>query len=315
MRMKSYSLRKKSARVKMKRTKMILNRILYPPEWILFLVSIVSFTALIFVFVSEKTESVPAYLIYGMSAYSLVAICAIMPKVVRSIRARAKNNRIVKRIASSEITEKYLSDLAFRGTISIYQGIIVDFLYVIFRIAVGILYASVWFISMAVYYLVLGAIRTYLIICYKYRDPEREAVCYRNTAWLLFLLNIPMAGMIILMIRTDSGFFYPGYVIYLSALYTFYTMIMAVRNLVKFRRVGSPVLSAAKVLNLVAAMMSVLGLQTAMIAQFSANGENYRKMMNTITGGFVYGIVIIIAVDMLVRSQKYKQGMKQNEQE
>lgn len=36
-------------------------------------------------------------------------------------------------------------------------------------------------------------------------------------------------------------------------------------------------------------------LQTAMISRFSENGEAYRKMMNTITGGFVYGIVIVIA--------------------
>ena len=54
-------------------------------------------------------------------------------------------------------------------------------------------------------------------------------------------------------------------------------------------------LSAAKVLNFIAAMMSILGLQTAMISRFSENGEAYRKMMNTITGGFVYGIVIVIA--------------------
>ena len=72
-----------------------------------------------------------------------------------------------------------------------------------------------------------------------------------------------MGGMIVLMVRTNSGFSYPGYIIYLSALYTFYAMAVSVINLVKFRRLGSPILSAAKVLNLVSAMMSVLGLQTA----------------------------------------------------
>ena len=75
--------------------------------------------------------------------------------------------------------------------------------------------------------------------------------------------------------------------------------------------------------------MSILGLQTAMISRFSENGEAYRslkvklsnnllvavlqamlavcrgiKMMNTITGGFVYGIVIVIAITMLLHSKK-----------
>ena len=61
---------------------------------------------------------------------------------------------------------------------------------------------------------------------------------------------------------------------------------------------------AAKVLNFISAMMSILGLQTAMILRFSENGENYRKMMNAITGGFVYGIVILIAIIMLINSRK-----------
>ena len=67
-------------------------------------------------------------------------------------------------------------------------------------------YASVWFLSMAVYYLVLGGLRAYLIVCYRRRTPELERRCYYTTAWLLFLLNIPMGGMIVLMVRTDSVF-------------------------------------------------------------------------------------------------------------
>lgn len=49
-----------------------------------------------------------------------------------------------------------------------------------------------------------------------------------------------VGGMIVLMVRTNSGFTYPGYIIYLSALYTFYTMITVVVNVVKFRKSGSP---------------------------------------------------------------------------
>ena len=131
--------------------------------------------------------------------------------------------------------------------------------------------------------------------------------CYRRTAWLLFLLNIPMGGMIVLMVLTDSGYSYPGYVIYLSALYTFYTIILAIVNLVKFRKLGSPILSAAKVLNFVAALMSLLGLQTAMISQFSTEGENFRRMMNTITGSGVWFAVILTAVYMLLHSRKMKE--------
>lgn len=119
---------------------------------------------------------------------------------------------------------------------------------------------------------------------------------------------IGMCGMILLMVLTDSGYAYHGYVIYLSAMYTFYAMIMSVVNLIRFRRLGSLILSAAKALNFVAALMSILGLQTAMIAQFSAGEKGFCRTMNALTGCGVWIAVIITAAYMLYRSKKIKRG-------
>ena len=287
----------------MERAKMVLRKLLRPTKRVLIFLPPISFAALILIFATQNTRSAPAYIIYCMSAYSLTIWLAGFPILTKRIKSAILGSRVIQKAASSEITGRYLNDLAFRGSVSIYQGMTVNFLYVVFRIIAGIRYASVWFISMTVYYLVLGGLRFYLIVCYRHRSPELEHRCYRTTAWLLFLLNIPMGGMILLMVRTNSGFSYPGSIIYLSALYTFYAMTVSSINLVKFRRLGSPILSAAKVLNFIAAMMSVLGLQTAMISRFSENGESFRKMMNTITGGFVYGTVIVIAIYMLLHSR------------
>ena len=282
----------------MEKAKVIFNRILYPPIWLMLCIASASFAALIFIFAARVPESICSYMIYSMSAYSLTIISLRLPRVIGSLKGSF--DRLVSR---SETAERYFSDISFRAAVSIYQGAAINLLYTVFRVTVGILYTSVWFISMAVYYLCLGVIRIYLIHSYKRRDIKAEITCYKNTAWSLFLLNIPMGGMIVLMVLTDSGYSYPGYVIYISALYTFYTLITSITNLVRFRRVGSPILSAAKVVNLVSAMMSVLGLQTAMIAQFSEHDEDYRKLMNTLTGGFIYGAVIIIAIYMLLHSK------------
>lgn len=143
-----------------------------------------------------------------------------------------------------------------------------------------------------------------MVFCFRHRSRNQEIRCYRQTARPLFLLNIPIGGMILLMIVTNSGYSYPGSILYPSALYRFYSITISILNLVKFRQVGSPILSAAKVLNFISAMMSILGLQTAMIAQFSASDERFRRMMNTITGGFVYITVLVLAVYMLRRAKK-----------
>lgn len=288
----------------MEKAKLILRKLLYPPKIILFIIPVLSFTALVFIFVTGQTKSWLAYPVYCMSAYSLVILIVALPQLFNRTKARVENSKLIKKLSSSSVGKRYISDMSFRGGFSIYQGMTVNFLYAVFRIITGIVYSSVWFISVAVYHFVLCGMRAYLVFGYHRKDRglSYEYRCYNKIAWLLFLLNIPMGGMILLMVRTNSGFSYPGYVIYISALYTFYTMAMSIVNLVKYRKIGSPVLSAAKVLNFVAAMMSVLGLQTAMIAQFSTNGDEYRKLMNTITGSFVYGIVVIMAIYMIVNA-------------
>ena len=285
----------------MKRAWTLLERLLHPPKWVLLTLPPIVFAELAYVLLKGK-NSMPAYMIYCMSAYCLTIWVLPLPRLFRKAKAS-----ILHRLTGTMFGGKYIGDLAFRGSVSIYQGMMVNFLYVVFRIFVGIRYASVWFLTIAIYYLLLGIMRLSLILSYRNRNMKSELRCYRRTAWLLFLLNIPMGGMIVLMVLTDSGYSYPGYVIYLSALYTFYTIILAIVNLVKFRKLGSPILSAAKVLNFVAALMSLLGLQTAMISQFSTEGEDFRRRMNAITGGGVWFSVILIAVYMLLRSRKMKE--------
>ena len=286
-----------------------MGKLLHPPIWVLLFIPPVVFAALIYIFLTEQNNSALAYPIYGLSAYCLTVLILPLPKRIQNAKVC-----VMRRINDTAFGGKYVSDLAFRGSVSIYQGIAVNFFYGLFRIVVGIRYASVWFVSMAVYYLVLAVLRLSLILNYRHKSKTDELRCYRRTGWWLFLLNLPMGGMILLMVLTNSGYSYPGYVIYLSAMYTFYTMVTSVVNLVRFRRLGSPILSAAKVLNFIAALMSILGLQTAMIARFSSEGDGFRKMMNAITGGAIWLSVILIAVYMLHRSSKRSDEVKSNEQ-
>ena len=280
----------------MKRVPAGWSRLLHPPKWVLVSVPPVVFAALLFVMTSGRNRGIPAYLLYVLSAYCLTIWLLPLPGLARSAKAA-----VVRRVKRTAFGGRYMNDLAFRGSVGLCLGTAANLLYVALRAAVGIRRASVWNVSVAVYYLALGALRLSLILRYRQRDEIDERRVYRQTAWRLLLLTVPMGGMIVQMAATSAGYSYPGCVIYLSAMYTFYAAIEAVVNLVRFRRLGSPILSAAKALSFVAALMSVLGLQTAMIAQFSAGNEGFRKTMNAITGGAVWLCVILTAVCMLRR--------------
>lgn len=81
-------------------------------------------------------------------------------------------------------------------------------------------------------------------------------------------MNQALIGIIVLVVHQNSGFEYPGFLIYAMALYAFYAAITTVMNVVKFRKYGSPIMSSAKVINLTAALVFMLSLETAMLAQF-----------------------------------------------
>ena len=156
-------------------------------------------------------------------------------------------------------------------------------------------------LTMAAYYLTLGLMRAGIALSWRRLPPDgrgRGAVrCYRRTAFALFFLNLTMGAVILFLVGQGTQTVYPGYTIYASATFTFYMM-----GLVKYRKCGDPVLSASKALNFVAALMSLLGLQDALIQAFSDSDDSWRIMMDTLTGTGVYLAVTATAVVMTVRA-------------
>lgn len=291
-----------------------LQRLMHPPGWFLCTVPPGIFGLLLYLFATDRAEGILADLVFGLSAYSLTVWCLALPRLRKWLETAAERSALVRRLAASPWGGAFLRSPAFRGKVGLYRGMCSSLLYGVFRGVTGIWYGSVWFLAMAVYYLALGLLRAYLGFCCRKAGAAPSAAyayaCCRNAAWMLLLLDIPMGGMILLMVRTDSGFVYPGYVIYLSAIYTFWIFGLSVKNLLGRRRLGSSILSAAAALNFAAAALSVLGLQTAMISRFSTQGEHFRRLMNSITGGCVY-VTVIAAAYMLFRSAKAMKKAKE----
>lgn len=308
MLLKSLNLQKKSV----KTIKKVIQKLLFPPVWAVIAISVIGYILLISAFSFNVFPDIFIYVIYLLSAYSLTIDILAFPKFIKTFKNLCKyiseHSRIIKCIKSTKFGSRFFNDMIFRGNISIYQGMTVNFLYTVFRIISGIKYSSVWFISLAVYYFILGILRAYLIFCYRRKSGNKGVVyeykCCKTLGRMLILLNIPMVGIVILMIVQNSGYIYSGITIYLSALYTFYIMILSIINIVKFKSIGSPILLAAKMLNFISAAMSLLGLQTAMIAQFGDGDDAFRKEMNTVTGSGVCLLVIGMAIYMVVKSSK-----------
>ena len=158
----------------------VLRRFLHPPQWVVFTLPPIAFAALTHVLL-EGMDGVPAYIIYCMSAYCLVICILPLPRLLRKAKAC-----VLRWLNGKALGRAYMGSLAFRGITSLYSGMAANFLLALFRMLVGLRCASIWFLSIAIYDLLLGVIRLSLILGYRNRTVQTELRCYRRTAWLLF---------------------------------------------------------------------------------------------------------------------------------
>ena len=280
----------------MKKIKRFLHCVFHIPVFALLILTAASAALLVYVFCGETKDTPAAYLSYALSAYTLIALCCRLPAIWRVGR---------KIVEKSAYGRRYLSDKEWRARLSLYMSLFIHALYAVFKMISGVFYQSFLFNAEAVYYVVLSVIRLVLVRGERKaaKDPAAEWKSYRICGYLLLLLNITMTGVIVQVIHRNQSFEYAGVIIYATAAYTFFRLTLAAVQTVKFRKNNSPILSASKVLNLSASLLSLFILQTALIARFG-DEESFEVFSNAVTGGAVCLAVVCLAVWMIVRSCK-----------
>ena len=272
------------------------------------IIAIPSYLFVIFVLANNIQNVAISNLAYILSAYALIITITGMIRIVQFVHQSKEMHPLLKKVVSIPIIGRQIKENTFRTQLALYPGFLINVVYVIWKLSFGIYYKSAWFISLALYYFVLAWMRLSLIRPFSEKGETRkkaELKRYRICGASLLVINIALTGIVVLAVKKENGFTYPGYMIYVMAMYAFYSVITAVINLVKYRKYGSPVLSAAKVISLTTAMVSMFSLESAMLAQFAdASQTAFRKIMTECTGGVICAIVIGMAVYMMFRSTK-----------
>lgn len=301
----------------MDRMKKILKKLFCLPPVPTLLISVPAYGLVIYALAGKNVEPVIAYAAYFLSAYAFIITVTGITGIVRFVRQGIDRHPLVRKALGIPLVSRYLREDMFRVETGLYQGFFINLLYAGIKMFSGILYRSVWFITLAVYYILLAVMRASLLHYVRKagKDKVSEWKRYRLCGIILLFMNIALAGIVILVIYQNSGFEYPGMLIYVMAMYAFYAAIMAVRNVVKFRKYGNPVMSAAKVINLTAALVSMLSLETAMLTQFGAADDPlFRQIMTASTGVGISLVVLGMAVFMIVRSTRQMKCMKQEKE-
>lgn len=283
----------------MERWKAALKKLLWPGKGWVVLVVLLGGISLALTFLVFGDDSPFAYLSYGLSAYGFaILILAISPMF----------SAVHRLLYCVPLTHRYLTDRYFKVRSSLLLSFVVNICYAGFKLVCAMLYTSFWDGALAVYNILLCAVRIYLIrrvpMDQQELDIKRELRYYRSTGFFLIALDIVLSGIATQIVRDGQGSDYPGMLIYIAALYAFYSLTLAIVNRIKFRKFHSPVLSAAKAVNLTTALVSIFNLETAMIAQFGAEQVYFRLIMTACTAFTICITVLGTVIFMVISANK-----------
>ena len=253
---------------------------------------------LIYVLGINVEKNIISYIAYLLSTYSLILFIIWFIKVCRFSSDKIKKTILYKwYIKNSNTITKY----------SLILSSIFNLAFGVFEFFTRLYYRSWWFITFAIYYLILCYMRLFLIKGTKNfgTNLKLEYKKLKSTGYTLLLLNIILTGIIILVLHQNKTISYSNNLIYGVALYDFYLIIVAIVNVLKYRKNKSPIITASKCISLSVAMISMLSLEVAMIYQFGENDANFKQIMVSFTGFTIVIINTIMSIIMIKKANKY----------
>ena len=280
------------------------EKLLFPPVWRMALLTIISAVALTLVFVKGMERSILAYIVYVLAFYTLSVVTVfcvmVLPKQYSTIKQKIYDNPLGSR---------YMTDRAFRTKVSLYLSLGISLVYVGINLWSWHFSRSWWFVVLAVYYVIMSVMR-FLLVRYVRIQKIGTSILgewkrCRSCAYILLLINVSLSGAVLMILYQNRGYDYPGIMIYVMAVYTFYALTHAIVELVKYRSLASPILAAAKTVSLSGALVSLLNLETAMFAQFGGDMsiEN-QQIFIILTGAGVSIVVVFLSVMLIIKATK-----------
>lgn len=281
--------------------KRIGNALLFPPAAVLIVLTPIAAAALVYSMLRLEETSPVRIGSYVLAFYTLVIVCVRVPKVARSIGTFKRENKYI---------QFWSNDPRLRMNITVGGSVLWNGVYGALQLGLGIYHRSAWFYSLAAYYVTLAIMRLSLVWYTMRHKPgeqmQQELVRYRACGWVFLLMNLALSGMMFYRIYENRFVQHYEITTIAMATYTFAMLTVAIVNVVRYRKYNSPVLSSAKAISLAAACVSMLTLESTMLASFNKGTLSQKtiRIFLALSGGAVSAFIVGMAVYMIVQANR-----------
>lgn len=252
--------------------------------------------------------AVLGYVSYGAAAflltYTVYTLVKILPKRYRAFKEKLRSH---KRIG------KLMENYGLRTVIFACFSVAATLAFAAYHGVISVLYHSVWFGALAVYYIILLIIRGGIVLYHgkrrgKERKKETEIRKYRSCGIGLMITISALSATIWEMVQNSAATRRAGLMIYVVAAYTFYKITMSIVNFVKAKKQDDHTVDALRNINVADAAVALLALQASMLQEFSDTGL---PIFNILTGAGVCLFVFGLGLYMVIRSRHFTKQLKE----
>lgn len=203
---------------------------------------------------------------------------------------------IIPTFAEDSFIGKIIKDPKRRILFASAASLALNAAYAIYNGVLGIIYGSLWFMTLSAYYIILSVMRFAAVLCGIKGVQDQEFVM-RFTGIMLILLSLVLAGSVCYSLRFEVARVNGTIVMITIATYTFYKVIAAFIRAAKTVKRRVFLLTALRSIACADAAASVLSLQRSMLVSFEGLSEAEIKLMNTLTG---IGVCLFIFISGMV---------------
>ena len=239
------------------------------------------------------------YAAYLLALYVLLALFGKLPHLFLA----------QKDVLTPRAFFRALKSDAARARLALPFMMLTNLAFAAFKLVTQLFYHYFWITAEAIYYIILSLIR-YLLSKKETAAKEREAPerltmeweAYRRTAQLLLLQDVSLGGIVLSVLLEEQTIIYPGYVLSISAIFTFFRVALSLRQIARFRKRESPALLSSKALSLCGSLLSVFTTQATVLSLFGKSPAV--PFFNAAAGGAAFLTLPAIAVFMLKKAKR-----------
>lgn len=279
--------------------KKVVYNLMHPNNKIVIIETLFIVLSLFYLIFLDRFNKVEAYILYLLMAYSFAVLSIKVYEIVKKI--------INFIIAKNKYLKIYRDNTLVKHKVDLVLSLTVNVMYVFFKLISGIIYKSLWFISFAIYYLILALARATLIKeeLNTNKTLKDEYLQYRKTGIILLFINIFLLIIILIVVNQKIIISYNNSITITIAAYTFYLMTISIINMIKYHKLKKLLVSGAKIINIVISLVSMLSLEIVMLGTFGNEKIEFNEILIITTGGGIGIIIIIISLYMIIKSTKW----------